>query len=351
MTRTDQNQKVASSGIAIQSGGDTNISNGVSTEQIQEIIQTLSDQLPKYAAIAAGIVDQRLKEFEKRIIEKFEVDDQLNREAFCDPDFQFLLLESQKNYARSGDRDSLGLLEELLAERSKCAGASRQALTINRAVTIVPQLTCEEISILSISFAVKQVKLVNPYSLEIVGNFLKKAIDPFVDNFSDNYNAYKYIESVGCGVISMGEISLPNAIISTYDRLLRRGRDMADVARDAQDHFEQLIGCGIFELRSGFVHTNIDDPEQFKIAVENSGISLDEAQINSYLSSITSCQNLDQDEVIDRISEEYANFREISDKWSFSEIKKLNLTSVGSAIGYMSLRRYVTLPDIGIWVN
>jgi hypothetical protein len=68
---SDQNQRAEGGTVAIQSGRDTTINQGITPKDMRQIIETLAAQMPAYAAIAAQIVDSRLKDFEDRIMDSF----------------------------------------------------------------------------------------------------------------------------------------------------------------------------------------------------------------------------------------------------------------------------------------
>lgn len=351
MTSPDQNQRVEESAVAIQSARDTNINNGLSIGQMKEIIEALSDQIPKYTAIAANIVEERLKEFEGRIVSRFEDDKALNREAFKDPDFQYLLIESQKSFARSGDADALRLLEELVAERSKAKSATRQALTINRAVEITPLLTKEEIAHIAACFAVRYVKLKCANDIDAIGRLYDEVLEPFIDNLSTDTQSVQYIESLGCGSTSIGSTAFLDALFAEHPQLRRSGRKAADIVIEALPHFEQLAAAGIFQKHGDTFVSNESDFLRFKSAAINAGFAFDDAQLSSYFGSVSSTQNRTDEELLTKLSETMPRVKEFASIWNEGRLKHLNLTLVGLAIGYISVKNFAPLPSIDIWVS
>src|SRR4051794_27193861 len=120
-----QTQDVSGFALAIQSGGDTTFTQGLSPGDLRQIIEALGAQLPTYAALAREIVDARLRDIEEKIIQRFAADRLTRTEAFKDPDFQYLLTRAQHAYARSGDPKIADTLVDLIAQRSKHTDRNR----------------------------------------------------------------------------------------------------------------------------------------------------------------------------------------------------------------------------------
>jgi hypothetical protein len=101
---SSQDLEVTGNSVAIQSGRDTTVNQGLSPADLRQIIETVAAQLPAYAAVAQEIVETRLKDFEERVLERFANPQTSRSDAFKDPDFQYLLSRAQHAYARSGDK-------------------------------------------------------------------------------------------------------------------------------------------------------------------------------------------------------------------------------------------------------
>jgi len=104
------NQRGDASGNStiIQSGSDTNI--GFSAHDVKGIIASLADQMPKYAAMAAEIVESRLQTFEEKILQRFAQESEANAQAFSLPDFQYSVAQAQRVYCRFGEEVNVDLL-------------------------------------------------------------------------------------------------------------------------------------------------------------------------------------------------------------------------------------------------
>ena len=92
---SDQSQKVTGSSVAIQSGRDTTINQGLTATDMKQIIEAIASQHTAYAAVARELVDARLTNFEQRILERFANPNTARSEAFKDPDFQYTFSRAQ----------------------------------------------------------------------------------------------------------------------------------------------------------------------------------------------------------------------------------------------------------------
>lgn len=348
-----QKQSVEAGGLAVQSGGDTNISNGVSPDQMREIIESLADQLPKYAQIAASIVDGRLKDFEEKIIRKFEENNEANKDAFGDPDFQYLLLEAQRSYTRSGDEEALQTLGDLLIERSKVTEKSRKKLTLNKAVTLVESLTPQEISELTLTFLIRNVKFLKINSANHLGQILEKFASPFIADISIENNSYLYLESVGCGRLTMLHKPLMQCLEESYPEATTLYKNYDQLIETVEKEFiDRLIGAGILEkIDSQFVKRTIQDRDEFITAISNSGIPVEnENDVRAYHD--TDGRKFSDEEFRNLIRPHCPSIDRLFAAWNDTPMKEFQISSSGIAIGFVTLSRLTDFNgDINIWLN
>src|SRR5229473_350490 len=146
---SQQDQDVRGGSLAVQSGRDTVIQHGLSPAQMKEIMEAIASQLPGYAAVAREIVDERLRDFEQRVIGRFADTSSTRSEAFKDPDFQHVVIRAQNAYARSGDEQVRETLVDLIARRSMETDRTRLLLSLDEAVEKAALLTKNEFAELS----------------------------------------------------------------------------------------------------------------------------------------------------------------------------------------------------------
>jgi hypothetical protein len=200
---SDQKQQVGTQSLAVQSGGNTTITQGLSPEDMQKILLALGTQLTTYTAIAREIVDARLADFKEQLIEKFVDAGTANSTAFMDPDFQYALTRAQHAYARSGDEGVCDILIDLIAARSKQTDRSRLSLTLNDAVEKAAVLTKNEFAELSLSYLIRYVNL-GAVTLPSFGARLSQFVSPLLPDISTENASYQYIEAQSCGSIVFG---------------------------------------------------------------------------------------------------------------------------------------------------
>ncbi|WP_395628945.1 LPO_1073/Vpar_1526 family protein [Sphingorhabdus sp.] len=352
MIKPNQKQSVGTNGIAIQSAGDTTVNSGLTLPQMRQIVECIGDQLPKYAAIAATIVEDRLKHFEEKIISKFDADQTLKSDAFQDPDFQYLLRNAQHAYARSGEDAVAENLAILIGERSKISGQSRASLSINKAIECAPLLTKEEISIAAVSFLIRHVKITGVPSPQEVGTHYANYLSPFLDDLPSGGNAYLYMESLSCGVRAMGSLSAVSALAESYPKSLRVLRTRADLdAATSVEYAQSLIDAGIvFQTQDGVsVWRDIEGDKEFCSAVDLSGLDKS-LSVSGFAATHSHPPNREQ--VIEKIEPYFRRVGEFMDHWDNSQLKHWQPSLTGIVIGYSSLKQRCNFDaDVSMWIS
>lgn len=336
--------------MAIQSQGDTIIKQGIGAEEIGVIVQTLSDQIPKLAQAAAAIVEVRLKSFKEEIIERFERDSSVKSEAFSDPDFQQVLLEAQRAYARTGNTDSHTTLVDLIANRSSENTGSRRAFAINESISIVSRLTQGEIAELAFSFFVRftQNHIVN--SLPSFCEHINIYIDEFLDDIELEPQSYHYLAAQRCVTISVGSIGLLEIWKRIYPGLFFKGFDESHTATLE----EEFPGTGSLLINSLFDQKNMQpramNLEAFLTLPRPASILEEHVRIIWGRAVDTTASD---DEIIEKLTPLSPRLGEANKKWANTLIKSLELTTIGQTIGHARLTKIPAFgkPDLSIWVK
>jgi hypothetical protein len=148
---TRQDQSVDAGGVAMQAGRDVVVHQGISAEQMTEIMVAMGKQVAVFADEARRIADERIAVFRHSILKRFAEPNRADPEAFKEPDFQYLLADAQEAVARSGDEAVRETLVDIVARRSLEKNRSRLALTLNDAATRAANLTQNEFAALLLS--------------------------------------------------------------------------------------------------------------------------------------------------------------------------------------------------------
>ena len=178
---SSQDQDIENGSVGIQSGRDTIIQQGITTEQLSQILGAIAALIPSFVAIAKEIVDARLEAFEKEIMSKFANSQKADSEAFKDPDFLYMLASAQHAYVRSDDQTTQQILIDLLARRSQEKQRSRLSLTLNQAIEKASFLTINEFAELSLCFLVSHTYIDHINSLELFAAHINEFYIPLLD--------------------------------------------------------------------------------------------------------------------------------------------------------------------------
>lgn len=335
LARNEQEQDVSEGAVAIQSGGDTTIHTGLSASQVKEIIECVSDQIPKFVQIAGALVDERLRGFEEKIVNKFSNDKTADPEVFKDPDFLFAVKQAQTAYARSGSEHLGDTLADLIAERSQVSSNTRASMIINDAVVKVAQLTQEEFSVITLNFVILKTQSKASNYIDLL-SFLESYVAPFLDNLPSDEFSYLYLESLGLGKLSIGEIDLSRALGGHYPFLQNIAPidGLGEVL--AHDAWAKLIAAGLIEkVGSNQFRVVFAEEEEFRAATEECGLSTDDVGAIWAASRSGSPTKDAMSEIWTRDSRLHCLF----DKWNDSPMKHFQLSAVGVAIGYSNLKR------------
>lgn len=138
----------------------TVINNGLSPSEASELaIKLFYDNFPKLQRIAEETVNSRVNEFCNELLNGFIKKGIVDFDVFMEPDFQYALLESQKCYARYGEKEKLEILTSLIHNRVEHSNDSVFKITVDKAISTIGMLTAKQLDHLSLLFILTRVKL------------------------------------------------------------------------------------------------------------------------------------------------------------------------------------------------
>ncbi|MFK4259110.1 LPO_1073/Vpar_1526 family protein [Agrobacterium tumefaciens] len=346
-------QKAEASGnsTVIQSGQDTHV--GYSAADMKGIIESLSDQLPKFAMIAHSIVEERLRTFEEKILTKFSDTQIANANAFESPDFQFSLGEAQKAFCRFGDQVNVDVLVDLLASKSKQENRDRLSLCLGQAVEKIAVLTENELAALALNHLFKATSFTAVNSLQSLGLALNGFACPMIEYITDNHNSFFYMEANGVSVIDNflpGE-ELIEILRKNYAGAMCLGHDTARV--------KELFGENYADLVPKFLIPCVNDKTRWQanaMSVEKINLDfrdmLDGNQISRLKVLLEPSILMTEDQFIAAIEPVCPRIRDLFSTWNKTPIRRMRLTPVGTVIGHARLQQVTNYAiDLGIWVN
>jgi hypothetical protein len=350
---SEQRQRAAAQSIAIQSGGDTIITQGITARDMREIFGNLATLIPVFTAIAREIANERLGDLEQRLIERFSDPNRANAEAFKDPDFQYLLTRVQQAYARSGDEAVRDILIDLIASRSKETTRTRLSLTLNDAVEKATVLTKNEFAELSLCYLIRHT-VSSPPTLAAFGRHLSQLVVPLLPDISRNQASYQYIQAQSCGAIdALGECGLIWAFRNNYCGILSEGTERSYLVgvfgeeRVAEMEKTQLIIPCVNNRAK--LQLNAPNRNWFDGIDEVRRLPKSEQDRiwSTFDSSVWSGETL-----IEKVETVFPEIRTLYDLWEQTPLKRLSLTTIGIAVGHANLSRVAPFGSpLSTWIQ
>ncbi len=344
-----QDQRVGEGGTAIQSAGDTTVNQGLSLEQMREIIATVAAQVPTYAAIAREIVEARLADFEQRIIDRFDVNSKANVEAFKDPDFQYLLGKAQHAFARSGEEDIATTLSDLIVERSKSTQRNRLTLTLNQAVEVAATLTVNEFAELAFCFIFLKTVNNSLTNIPLFCAYLNENINPYIDDITRSNSSYSYLEAQRCVNIGVLHSQFRDLLVERYAGFLVKGSTPAEFKA-------RVPGLDLSDPK--LVVTSLHDQTKIQVNATNKTVwenvaaqqGVDTATRDAAWNFLQS-NLMSKDEIISSFTQHVPRIGDAFEVWEKTPIKSLQLTSVGISIAHSYATKSGFKADLSLWID
>lgn len=348
-----QHQSAADGAVAVQAGGNVTVNQGISPEQMIQIMDAVAKQIQMFSVEAKSLVDERLTNFKESILQEFAEKADARSEAFSDPDFQHSLFSAQTAYARTGDDDLHSVLLDLVVQRSKQEKRDRLALTLNDAIDRASSLTDEDFSILAMAFWSKQVLKVGPINVAAVASVIKDSIDLFLEKIPEENLAYTYLESHGC--LRLGEFLQQPSFISNiktrYPNVFTKGLHKEEI--------EALIPKKILDANLQFMSPSEFDQDRFvftlgdKVILESLTkiIGLEDDFIDNYIEKVKKNAASDE-EATNKLRQYYKRIDLVAQKYDKTPIRNCQLTTVGIALAHAHLTKTANFQgDLSIWIK
>jgi hypothetical protein len=350
----DQQQEAVEDSIAIQSGGDTTIVIGASEAFLTQTLDALVAQIPVYIEQAREVVDLRLVEFKREILQLFKdtTDTGAEISAFKNPDFVHAVGKAQEQYTRSGEKENLQLLAALVVVRSRETNRTRLSLTLNDAIEKSAVLTKNEFSALALSLLLRNYQGNFP-SQQHLATFLNNIVIPLLDDFTKDHSCCSYLASHSCGNLTMVGSTLEDVFWKSYSGLFSKGFDRNFWANCTRHHSDRglidqlLIPC---INNSELLQLNALNEDVFvEVAGTKCGIEPQEAR---RIYNAVQEKKMSRQEMIEHLSSTVPRIQELFDAMSRdSYLCQFNLTAVGMAIGHAYARKNGFSEDLSIWIS
>jgi hypothetical protein len=346
-----QKQESGDSSTNLQ-GQTINITQGISYSDAKEIaLDVFKTNFPKLSDEAAEKVFSRVEEFTVNFLEKLIHKGKLLINNLNDPGIQVSLLEAQKGYAKTGDKDLEDLLIDILVERTSITERNIDQIVLEESLQIASKLTAENMDALTINFLVLQTRKQNMTSLDNLKKYFEIEILPFLLTLSSDSSCYEHIEYSGCGSIMI--IGTRNSIESifkkNYKGLFCKGFDNENFIKEIGDLSEY----------NSLIIQSLHHPEKLQIN------ALDESTLNELANKLGLSkekhtklvtffnQNLMEDSDVKELIKRLVPGTDILfELWDNSKLSKLTLTTVGISIAQANFRRRTGIKlDLSTWIK
>ncbi|WP_263378701.1 LPO_1073/Vpar_1526 family protein [Granulicella paludicola] len=351
MANSDQNQKVAAGGLAIQSGGNVTIESGLSYSEVRDIaLDTFHANFYKLANKAGEIASARAEEITDQFLEKLQKDNPAGIGESQDPDFQYALLTVQKEYARSGNKELGDLLVELLVDRSKQEKREIIQIVLNEALNTAPKLTESQLAALALVFLFRNTMNHASTNHANFGLYLDDHVLPFIPKIVRSDACYQHIAFTGCASINgLMDNSLSNQIAVTYQGLFCKGFDNSDIPS----------GLSAIAKKMFFIQC-LNDPTKIQVNALN-GVSLTAElstqsiphEVAAQIKTLFDKNKMSGPEIRTKCESVRPYLKDLFEVWTASIIGKMTLTSVGIAIGHANVQRVLgrKFAELSQWIN
>lgn len=346
---TEQAQKGGMGSTNIQAQ-EIHVTNGLSYPEVRQVaLDVFKSNFYELAGEAKNIAQSRAEEITEQFLSKLKIENPSGFTKSQDPDFQHALYTVQKEFARNGDEDLGGLLVDLLVDRSKQEQRDILQIVLNESLAIAPKLPNHHLNVLAIVFLFRYTQNRNVLSIETLCDYLDQHVKPFANNVPTNDASYQHLEFTGCGTVSMGDIILEDILGSTYQGLFMKGISKDEIESsnlsigfDSRFFIPCLNNKALFQVSVISNEVLVERFEQFSIT------DMDKGLITGFFNK----NKMSSAEIKDKYIDSRPYMEQVFNGWSDSQMKSLNLTSVGIAIGHANIKRLVgKFADLSIWIN
>lgn len=340
-----QSQSGGDDSINIQAGG--NVSYGLDYSAARQVaLDVFEANFYRLAGQAREIASERAEKITEDFLCKLIKDYPAGIEQSKDPDFQHGLFTMQKEYARCGDEDLGALLVSLMVERAKNPSRSLSQIVLNESIEVVPKLTPQQISTLSLVFAFRYKRFGGVGNLQSFYTALRECVNRYKDGVLTKMAGLQHLQYTGCGSIAAVESQLGELFLKVYTGFFFAGFDD-----------QVLFGLNGVYVGHPIIIGCINDSTKYQINALNDEVL--EQQIAKYslegsaegLRALYLRYRFDVGRVKDVVIENVPEMKVVFDAWS-KMMGYLTLTSVGMAIAHAHMTALEgPFADVSLWLE
>lgn len=259
---------------------------GITEERCRDIFdEKLPVALQDYSAEAEFVAKGRAFKFRQRLVPRLG-EEEKGFDSFTDPSFLFLLMEAQKAAASTDRESDYEVLSELLANRVKVGADKSLYLGLNKAVSVLPFVSDDQLSGMTIHFCILKISTKSNSiidGLAVIDDCYGKIIGecelPEGDNWLYSLEAGGLVKDLGLPLHSFKKSR--EIFIETFNCYCATG-----IKRDSEKHqqaLDLLHGAGLPD--SCLIEHELNNDFLRLVAIEEAGI--DDLQLNQVLENGT----------------------------------------------------------------
>lgn len=340
-----QKQSSGDNSWNIQAQADVNVTvTGISASDALAIAQSVGrENLMEMQGIASQIVDERLEQFNRKLVERTVQEAPEALHAVQDPDVQYSLLTAQREYARSGSEQLGDTLIDLLVARSGSDTRSLKAIVLNEAIATVGRLTGPQIDALTVHWLCTRVQNGSLTDIESLTLWIRQNLLPFARSLPAHNASYEHLAYTSCASVQITSIDLPGAFAATYPGLFAKGLLEDEVP-------EPFRGTAV-------ITRCLHDANRWQVNALHEEAAREAAQANGLPEHEQGLVDLLQSnvkpgpEVAELLARLVPEMSMLLDAWTTTALHNLRLTSVGVAIAHSNWARVAGgSADLSIWI-
>lgn len=348
---SSQNQSSGNNSVNIQTEGNVTINQtGASYTEIREIaLDVFKTNFLAMTGKSKETANQRAEHITEIFLDRLQQENPSGLSAAEEPDFQDALFTAQKEFAKNGDEKLGDILVDLLINRSKENHRSLIQLVLNEAIKTAPKLTQEQCAILSVIFLLRYTAQLNIMSIENLGNYLDKYIQPQIPYLNKGDAYYQHLQYAGCGNIELGSVGLSRIWESRYQGLFFKGFELSP--EEKAKISDKAISTLIIPCLNDSSKNQINAISQTNLEENLSRLNLGATE-EIFIKELFNRNKMSHNEIKAKIIEIRPYMSNFYDIWEKTPMNKFQLTSVGIAIGHANIKKTDgEFTDLSIWIN
>lgn len=323
---------------------------GLSYSEVKEIaLDVFKNNFYQLSTEANQLAFERAKKFIEDYINKLIKDNPIGIQQCQNPDFQYVLFEAQKNYARSGDKNQEELLINLLIERSKQNERSTLQIVLNESISVINKLTQQQIDLLSFIYLIRYTKNSLAPTLDALISYFNQFFRPIINGISENYTDIQHLLYTGCGTESIGSVNIYEIRKDSYPGIFSNGFSKNEYEKL---QIEKPLTDSLFkkdttnEDKYFICATSYDDLD--RNASMQGFNSEDKSKLNNLLK-----QSLMSEDDVKKVIGNHCNFMlEPMEIFNKTAISHFVLSSVGIAIAHANMKHKLgSFANLDIWIK